>query len=104
MQKRASPLARATAAFLSVVLIFPLLTAGLLASVGLAGGEDRGAVAHSGQVAPEGCTSRLRSPGDEISRPAEVILTVALSISGSHWTVKSFSFSAGVEGSWPVWT
>ena len=41
-----------------------LLGAGLDLSVGCSGGEVRVAVATSDQVAPEGCTMRLRSLGD----------------------------------------
>jgi hypothetical protein len=66
-------------------------------SVGGAGGEDGGAVASADQVAPGGCTVRLRSPGDQTSRPAEFELTGALSVKGTYRTVRSFSFSAGVE-------
>jgi hypothetical protein len=56
------------------------------------------AVATSDQVAPEGCTLRLRSLGDRTSPSAGWKLTVALTITGTYRTVGSFSFSAGVEG------
>jgi hypothetical protein len=62
MQKRANSLARDAATSLLAVLILPILAAGLLVGVGSAGGEDRGAVASADQVAPGGCTVRLRSP------------------------------------------
>ena len=44
-------------------MIYPLLAAGLGLSVGCSGGVDRMAVADADQVAPEGCTLRLRSLG-----------------------------------------
>jgi hypothetical protein len=44
--------------------IYPFLAAGLGLSVGWSGGVDRMAVADADQVAPEGCTLRLRSLGD----------------------------------------
>ena len=43
---------------------YPLLAAGLLASVGIAGRVDREALASADQVAPEVRTLRLRSLGD----------------------------------------
>jgi hypothetical protein len=64
MQKRASQSARRAATSFVAALIFPLLAAGLLVSVGIAGGEDREAMASADQVAPEGRTLRLRSLGD----------------------------------------
>jgi hypothetical protein len=48
-------------------MIYPLLAAGLGLSVGCSGGVDRMAVADADQVAPEGCTLRLRSLGDRDS-------------------------------------
>jgi hypothetical protein len=64
MQKRASSLACSTAAIGFAAMIYPLLAAGLGLSVGCSGGVDRMAVADADQVAPEGCTLRLRSLGD----------------------------------------
>jgi hypothetical protein len=80
--------------------IYPLLAAGLGLSVGCSGGVDRMAVADADQVAPEGCTLRLRSLGDRTSPPADWKLTVALTFTGSHRTVGSFSLSVGAEGRW----
>lgn len=63
-KKRASRSALATAAVCFAALVHSLLGAGLDLSVGCSGGEVRVAVATSDQVAPEGCTQRLRSLGD----------------------------------------
>ena len=63
-KKGAKRLAPATAAICSPAMIHSLLGAGLDLSVGCYGGEVRVAVATSDQVAPEGCTLRLRSLGD----------------------------------------
>jgi hypothetical protein len=54
MQKRASSSAQPVANRVFAALIHPLLAAGLLMSVGLAGGVDRGADASADQVAPAG--------------------------------------------------
>ena len=48
-----------------VVLIYPLLAAGLVFSVGYAGSVDRLAEAIADQVAAAGRVMRLRSPGDQ---------------------------------------
>ena len=64
MQKRANRPARRAATRFVAATIFPLLAAGLLVSVGMAGGVDREAMASADQVAPEGRTLRLRSLGD----------------------------------------
>jgi hypothetical protein len=85
-------------------LIFPLLAAGLGLSVGWSGGVDRMAVADADQVAPEGCTLRLRSLGDRTSPPADWKLTVTLTSTGSYRTVSSFSLSVGAEGRWQFLT
>jgi hypothetical protein len=87
-----------------VVLIFPLLAAGLALSAGCAGGVDRGADASADQVAPAGCHERLRSPGDRPSRPAEVHVTGTLFITGSYRTVDNISLSVGAEGRWRLLT
>jgi hypothetical protein len=63
-KKRANRSALATAAICFAALVHSLLGAGLDLSVGCSGGEVRVAVATSDQVAPEGCTLRLRSLGD----------------------------------------
>ena len=63
-KKGAKRLAPATPAICSAAMIHSLLGAGLDLSVGCSGGEVRVAVATSDQVAPEGCTLRLRSLGD----------------------------------------
>ena len=89
---------------LAIVRFATLLAAGLLWSVGIAGGVDREALASADQVAPEGRTLRLRSLGDRTPRPAEKELAVALTISGTYRTVGSFSFSLGVEGRWSTLT
>jgi hypothetical protein len=62
--KRASSLVRCAAAFALAVLILSLSATGLHVGAGRSEGADCRAVVPADQVAPEGCTLRLRSPGD----------------------------------------
>ena len=68
MQKRASVLVRWAARLTLVVLICPLLAAGLDKSVGYAWSGDRRDEFSASQVAPAGCVKRSRSPHDRNRR------------------------------------
>src|SRR5260221_6214931 len=83
-------LCKGTVSFTLIVLISPLLAAGLALSVGCAGGVDRGADASADQVAPAGCYERLRTPGDRPSHPSEVEVTRTLALTGTYQTVDNY--------------